>query len=109
MNELEVALCTTQKMIGWEANFNWLWQFKLHYDEYSGDEYGDYDDESGDGGNVVVDDAGDDHDDDDDDDDDDDCDDGDDCDDIYIMMQCLFVTKNEHFLLGVSCNHLNHP
>ena len=30
-------------------------------------------------------------------------------DDIYIMMQCLFVTKNEHFLLGVSCNHLNHP
>ena len=29
--------------------------------------------------------------------------------DIYIMMQCLFVTKNEHFLLGVSCNHLNHP
>ena len=33
----------------------------------------------------------------------------DDDDDIYIMMQCLFVTKNEHFLLGVSCNHLNHP
>ena len=35
-----------------------------------------------------------------------------DCDDaadIYIMMQCLFVTKNEHFLLGVSCNHLNPP
>ena len=29
--------------------------------------------------------------------------------DIYIMMQCLFVTKNHHFLLGVSCNHLNHP
>ena len=27
--------------------------------------------------------------------------------DIYIMMQfCLFVTKNDHFLLGVSCNHL---
>ena len=30
-------------------------------------------------------------------------------DDIYIMMKCLFVTKNDHFLLGVSCNHLNHP
>ena len=31
-------------------------------------------------------------------------------DDIYIMMHvCLFVTKNEHFLLGVSCNHLNPP
>ena len=30
--------------------------------------------------------------------------------DIYIMMHvCLFVTKNDHFLLGVSCNHLNHP
>ena len=30
--------------------------------------------------------------------------------DIYIMMHvCLFVTKNEHFLLGVSCNHLNPP
>ena len=29
----------------------------------------------------------------------------DDAADIYIMMQCLFVTKNEHFLLGVSCNH----
>ena len=29
--------------------------------------------------------------------------------DIYIMMKCLFVTKNHHFLLGVSCNHLNHP
>ena len=28
-------------------------------------------------------------------------------DDIYIMMQfCLFVKKNHHFLLGVSCNHL---
>ena len=28
--------------------------------------------------------------------------------DIYIMMQfCLSVTKNDHFLLGVSCNHLN--
>ena len=26
--------------------------------------------------------------------------------DIYIMMQCLCVTKNEHSLLGVSCNHL---
>ena len=30
-------------------------------------------------------------------------------DDIYIMMKCLFVTKNHHFLLWVSCNHLNHP
>ena len=31
-------------------------------------------------------------------------------DDIYIMMHvCLFVTKNDHFLLGVSCNHLNPP
>ena len=30
--------------------------------------------------------------------------------DIYIMMHvCLFVTKNDHFLLGVSCNHLNPP
>ena len=29
--------------------------------------------------------------------------------DMYIMMQCVFVTKNEHFLLGVSCNHLNPP
>ena len=30
--------------------------------------------------------------------------------DIYIMMHvCLCVTKNEHFLLGVSCNHLNPP
>ena len=28
-------------------------------------------------------------------------------DDIYIMMKCLSVTKNHHFLLGVSCNHLN--
>ena len=28
-----------------------------------------------------------------------------DSDDIYIMMQCLCVTKNDHFLLGVSCNH----
>ena len=28
-------------------------------------------------------------------------------DDIYIMMQCLFVTKNEHFLLGVSCINLS--
>ena len=31
-------------------------------------------------------------------------------DDIYIMMQCVcicvFVTKNHHFLLGGSCNHL---
>ena len=48
---------------------------------------------------------GDDEDDDDDDDDDDgdsdsDVDDGD---DIYIMMQCLSVTKKNHFLLGVSC------
>ena len=37
----------------------------------------------------------------------------DDYDDIYIMMKCLSVclsvTKNHHFLLGVSCNHLNHP
>ena len=37
----------------------------------------------------------------------------DDDDDIYIMMKCVsvcvFVTKNDHFLLGVSCNHLNHP
>ena len=53
--------------------------------------------------------------------DDDDCDDGnayddnndDDGGDIYIMMKCvsvcLSVTKNHHFLLGVSCNHLNHP
>ena len=22
---------------------------------------------------------------------------------------CLCVTKNDHFLLGVSCNHLNYP
>ena len=33
--------------------------------------------------------------------------------DIYILMKCLsvcvFVTKNDHFLLGVSCNHLNPP
>ena len=39
--------------------------------------------------------------------------DGDDGDDIYIMMKCLSVclsvTKNDHFLLGVSCNHLNPP
>ena len=47
MNELEVALCTTQKGIGWEANINWLWQFKLHYDEYNDDENGN-DDEDGD-------------------------------------------------------------
>ena len=47
---------------------------------------------------------------------DDDGDDNDDdfsVDDIYIMMKCLSVclsvTKNDHFLLGVSCNHLNHP
>ena len=50
MNELEVALCTTQKRIGWEANFNWLWQFKLHYDEYSDDGDGN-DDEDGDSNN----------------------------------------------------------
>ena len=31
-------------------------------------------------------------------------------DDIYIMMQFgLSVTKNHHFLLGVSCNHLKPP
>ena len=31
-------------------------------------------------------------------------------DDIYIMMGvCVFVTKNDHFLLGVSCNPLNPP
>ena len=30
--------------------------------------------------------------------------------DIYIMMSVyVFVTKNHHFLLGVSCNHLNPP
>ena len=29
--------------------------------------------------------------------------------DIYIMMKCMCVTKNHHFLLGVSCNHLNPP
>ena len=40
----------------------------------------------------------------------DDTDDKKDDGDIYIMMHvCLFVTKNEHFLLGVSCNHLNPP
>ena len=33
----------------------------------------------------------------------DDCNDADD--DIYIMMKCMCVTKNHHFLLGVSCNH----
>ena len=29
---------------------------------------------------------------------------------IYILWWsvCLSVTKNEHFLLGVSCNHMNH-
>ena len=32
-------------------------------------------------------------------DDEDDDDDDDDDDDIYIMMKCLFVTKNHHFLL----------
>ena len=31
--------------------------------------------------------------------DDDEDNDGDDNDDIYIMMKCLFVTKNHHFLL----------
>ena len=31
-------------------------------------------------------------------------DDGDDG-DIYIMMKCMCVKKNHHFLLGVSCNH----
>ena len=42
------------------------------------------------------------------DDDDDDGDDGDDDDDIYYdeVSVCLFVTKKEHFLLGVACNHL---
>ena len=34
-------------------------------------------------------------------------------DDIRIMMKCVsvcvFVTKNHHFFLGVSCNHLNPP
>ena len=40
----------------------------------------------------------DDDDDDGDDDEEDDDDDDDDEDDIYIMMQCLSVTKNEHFL-----------
>ena len=42
---------------------------------------------------------------------DDHCDDGeDDDDDIYIMMQCLSVChENHHFLLGVSCDHLNYP
>ena len=39
--------------------------------------------------------------------DDDDDDDDDDGDDIYYNAVC--VTKNEHFLLGVSCNHRNHP
>ena len=46
---------------------------------------------------------------DDDDDDDDDDDHDDDRVDIYIMMRCLSVTKNHHFLLGVSCDHLNYP
>ena len=44
---------------------------------------------------------------------DDDDDDNDNDDDIYIMMKCLSVclsvTKNHHFLLGVSCDHLNYP
>ena len=39
----------------------------------------------------------------------DDDDDNDNNSDIYIMMKCVFVfvfvTKNHHFLLGVSCNH----
>ena len=34
-------------------------------------------------------------------------------DDIYVyydaVFVCVSVTKNDHFLLGVSCNHLNHP
>ena len=39
-------------------------------------------------------------------DDDGDGEDNDGDDDIYIMMSvCLSVTKNHHFLLGVSCNH----
>ena len=35
----------------------------------------------------------------------------DDDDDIYYdaVCVCLSVTKNHHFLLGVSCNHLNPP
>ena len=37
---------------------------------------------------------------------DDDDNNDDDADDIYIMMQCLSVTKNDHFLLGVFCNLL---
>ena len=28
---------------------------------------------------------------------------------IYIYYDEVSVTKNEHFLLGVSSNHLNHP
>ena len=38
-------------------------------------------------------------------------DDGDDDDDIYYdsVSVYVFVTKNHHFLLGVSCNYLNHP
>ena len=40
-------------------------------------------------------------------------DDDDDDNDDYIYYDevsvCLSVTKNHHFLLGVSCNHLNHP
>ena len=45
------------------------------------------------------------------DDDDDGDDDDDDDDDIYYdaVCVCLSVTKNHHFLLGVSCNHLNPP
>ena len=39
----------------------------------------------------------------------DDDDDNDKNSDIFIMMKCVFVcvfvTKNHHFLLGVSCNH----
>ena len=70
-----------------------------------GDDGGGCDDDGGDddggdedgGDNDSVDDDGDDNDD----------------DDIYIMMKCvsvcLSVTKNHHFLLGVSCNHLNPP
>ena len=26
-----------------------------------------------------------------------------------MLIKCLFVTKNHHFLLGVSSNHRNHP
>ena len=69
---------------------------------------GDCDDDcdDGDGGDDDGDD-GDDGEDGDDEDDDGDEDDDDD-DDIYYdeVSVCLFVTKKEHFLLGVACNHL---